>query len=99
VRCCPEEQLWYTETWAAAEYFKFVLYPTTTSWMDVYYVVRWTDATSGTSANSMPDYAVHHPGGGWQDWALLERLLALLLSCSCAMWLSTVDLKQLQQPH
>jgi hypothetical protein len=45
----------YTGTWAAAEYFKFIVYPTITSWTDSYYIVRWTDAASGTSANMMPD--------------------------------------------
>jgi hypothetical protein len=45
----------YTGTWAAAEYFKFIVYPTITTWTDSYYIVRWTDAASGTSANSMPD--------------------------------------------
>jgi uncharacterized delta-60 repeat protein len=45
----------YTGTWAAAEYFKFIVYPTITTWTNSYYIVRWTDATSGTSANMMPD--------------------------------------------
>ena len=45
----------YTGTWAAAEYFKFIVYPTIASWTDSYYIVQWTDATSGTSANFLPD--------------------------------------------
>jgi parallel beta-helix repeat protein len=45
----------YTGTWAAAEYFKFTVYPTITSWTNSYYIVQWTDAASGTSANMMPD--------------------------------------------
>jgi hypothetical protein len=45
----------YTGTWAAAEYFKFIVYPTITSYTDSYYIVQWTDAASGTSANFMPD--------------------------------------------
>jgi thermitase len=45
----------YTGTWAAAEYFKFIVYPTIATYTDSYYIVRWTDAASGTSANMMPD--------------------------------------------
>jgi subtilisin family serine protease len=45
----------YTGTWAAAEYFKFHVYPNIATYTDSYYIVRWTDAASGTSANMMPD--------------------------------------------
>jgi hypothetical protein len=45
----------YTGTWAAAEYFKFIVYPNIVTYTDSYYIVRWTDAASGTSANMMPD--------------------------------------------
>jgi subtilisin family serine protease len=45
----------YTGTWAAAWYFKFVIYPSITDWQDSYYIVRWTDAASGASANFTPD--------------------------------------------
>jgi len=45
----------YYGTWAAGWYFKFVVYPTITDWQDSYYIVRWTDAASGSSANFTPD--------------------------------------------
>ena len=45
----------YTGTWAAAEYFKFTVYPTIASWTDSYYIMQWTDTGSGSSANFMPD--------------------------------------------
>jgi len=45
----------YTGTWGAAEYFKFTVYPTISSWTDSYYIVQWTDAASGASANLLPD--------------------------------------------
>jgi hypothetical protein len=45
----------YVGVWAAAWYFKFMVYPTVSSWQDSYYIVRWTDAASGASANRTPD--------------------------------------------
>jgi hypothetical protein len=45
----------YTGTWAGAEYFKFIVYPDIATYTNSYYIVRWTDATSGTSANMTPD--------------------------------------------
>jgi len=45
----------YTGTWAAAEYFKFTVYPNIADYANSYYIVRWTDAASGASANFMPD--------------------------------------------
>jgi len=45
----------YTGTWAAAEYFKFTIYPNISAYTNSYYIVRWTDAASGASANFMPD--------------------------------------------
>jgi basic membrane protein A len=46
----------YTGTWAAAELFKFGVYPNIASWTAGYYIVRWSDAASGASANMMPDF-------------------------------------------
>jgi hypothetical protein len=44
----------YTGTWAAAWYFKYVIYPDINSYPDTYYIVRWTDATSGSGADFVP---------------------------------------------
>jgi outer membrane protein assembly factor BamB len=44
----------YTGTWAAAWYFKYVIYPDINSYPDTYYIVRWTDATSGSGADFEP---------------------------------------------
>ena len=45
----------YMGTWAAAYYFKYVIYPNISSYTNNYYIIRWTDASSGPSANFMPD--------------------------------------------
>ena len=42
-------------TWAAAYYFKYILYPNIGTYTNGYYLIRWTDATSGPSANGTPD--------------------------------------------
>jgi hypothetical protein len=44
----------YTGTWAAAEYFKFIVYPNIVTYTDSYYIVRWTDALSGPDADFIP---------------------------------------------
>jgi len=45
----------YLGTLAASTYFKFVIAPSLTTYTDSYYVYRWTDASSGVSANGIPD--------------------------------------------
>ena len=45
----------YLGTWAAAVYFTFDMYPNIASYQNGYYLIRWTDATSGPSANFIPD--------------------------------------------
>jgi hypothetical protein len=45
----------YTGTWAAAWYFKFVMYPNMSNYTNSYYIVRWTDAASGRGSNYTPD--------------------------------------------
>jgi len=45
----------YTGTWAAAWWFKFVVYPNIASYQNGYYIVQWTDAASGTGSNYTPD--------------------------------------------
>jgi len=45
----------YMGTWAAAVYFKFVVYPDIANWRQGYYIVSWTDATSGQYADGTPD--------------------------------------------
>src|SRR5208337_2298323 len=45
----------YTGTWAAAWYFKYVLYPHLSSYQNGYYIIRWTDASSGVYADGIPD--------------------------------------------
>jgi hypothetical protein len=47
--------LTYLGTWAAAWYFKYVIYPNISSYTHSYYVVRWTDASSGSYADYTPD--------------------------------------------
>lgn len=42
-------------TWAAAIYYKFTLLPNAAELSDDYYIVKWSDATSGPSANRFPD--------------------------------------------
>jgi hypothetical protein len=42
-------------TWAAAKFFKYAVYPDLSSYDLTYYVVKWTDAGSGSSANGIPD--------------------------------------------
>jgi kumamolisin len=44
----------YLGTWAAALYFEYFIYPNITSYTNSYYVVRWTDATSGPDADFVP---------------------------------------------
>jgi hypothetical protein len=44
----------YMGTWAAAWYFKHVVYPSISSYTNSYYIVRWTDATSGADADFVP---------------------------------------------
>jgi len=45
----------YLGTWAAAYYFKYILYPNIATYTNGYYIIRWTDATTGLSANGIPD--------------------------------------------
>jgi len=45
----------YMGSWAAAYYFKYVTYPNIGLYTNGYYLIRWTDAPSGTSANGVPD--------------------------------------------
>jgi len=45
----------YMGTWAAAYYFKYILYPNISTYVNGYYVIRWTDATTGPSADGIPD--------------------------------------------
>ena len=45
----------YMGTWAAAYYFKYILYPGISNYTNGYYIIRWTDATTGPSANGVPD--------------------------------------------
>jgi len=45
----------YTGTWAAAWWFKFVVYPSISSYQNRYYIVQWTDAAAGTGSNYTPD--------------------------------------------
>jgi len=45
----------YMGTWAAAYYFKYVLYPNIASYTNGYYLIRWTDASSGPAADFIPD--------------------------------------------
>jgi hypothetical protein len=45
----------FVGTWAAAYYFKYILYPNVGTYANGYYLIRWTDATSGPSANGVPD--------------------------------------------
>jgi len=45
----------YLGTWAAALYFTFMIYPNISTYQNGYYLIRWTDATSGATANYMPD--------------------------------------------
>jgi hypothetical protein len=44
----------YMGTWAAAWYLKNVVYPSISSYTNSYYIVRWTDATSGADADFVP---------------------------------------------
>jgi hypothetical protein len=44
----------YMGTWAAAWYFKNVIYPNISTYTNGYYIVRWTDATSGPDADFVP---------------------------------------------
>jgi glucose/arabinose dehydrogenase len=44
----------YMGTWAAAWYFKNVIYPNISTYTNGYYIVRWTDATSGADADFVP---------------------------------------------
>ena len=45
----------YMGTWAAAYYYKYILYPNISTYTNGYYIIRWTDATTGPSANGVPD--------------------------------------------
>jgi hypothetical protein len=47
--------LTYLGTWAAAWYFKYKIYPNISSDTQSYYVVRWTDQSSGPYADYTPD--------------------------------------------
>jgi hypothetical protein len=45
----------YLGTWAGAWYFENVMYPNISSYTHSYYLIRWTDASSGPSADFIPD--------------------------------------------
>jgi len=45
----------YLGTWAAAWYFKNVIYPNISTYTNNYIIIRWTDATTGPSMNGVPD--------------------------------------------
>ena len=44
----------YTGTWAAAVYFKFVVYPNISGFADSFYIVSWID-TNGDFTPNMGD--------------------------------------------
>ena len=45
----------YLGTWAAAYYFKYILYPNISTYTNGYYLIRWTDASSGPAKDFIPD--------------------------------------------
>ncbi len=45
----------YLGVWAAAYYFKYVIYPNISAYTNNYYIIRWTDASSGQYADFIPD--------------------------------------------
>jgi hypothetical protein len=45
----------YLGSWAGAWYFKNVIYPNISSYTNNYIIFRWTDASSGSSADYIPD--------------------------------------------
>jgi len=45
----------YLGTLAASTHFKFTIYPNLSSYTQSYYIVLWTDASSGLGRNGIPD--------------------------------------------